>query len=134
MKKSRFFLFAALLLAFTGVLFISCSKKETAETSAAPEADGSAEKMEIEKVKAGFVYIGPAGDFGWTYAHEKGRQYVQEKFGDWLETITVESVPEGDAVRFIDRMVRDSRSATSFSPPASAIWMIRLPPPRNTRM
>lgn len=70
-------------------------------------AGGGAEDSEsADTVKAGFIYIGPAGDYGWTYAHDQGRLYVEEKF-PWLETVTVESVPEGDALRFIDRLVQE---------------------------
>jgi hypothetical protein len=29
-----------------------------------------------QKLKVGFIYLGPVGDFGWTYQHEVGRQYV----------------------------------------------------------
>ena len=72
-------------------------------------ANGTQEaEAKNEKVKVGFIYIGPAGDFGWTYPHEQGRQYVMEKFPE-VESITVESVPEGDAVRFIDRLVQEEK-------------------------
>ncbi len=107
MKKIRVILLAALLLMISGALFAAGGQE-----SAAP-ADSDT-KMEIEKVKAGFVYIGPAGDFGWTYAHEQGRLYVEEQL-PWLETITVESVPEGDAVRFIDRMVQQQKCDIIFT-------------------
>ena len=97
MKKIKMFFLASLLLLLSGALFAAGGQESSTEA-----ADSGAQ--EIEKVKAGFVYIGPAGDFGWTYAHDQGRLYVEKLF-PWLETITVESVPEGDAVRFIDRMV-----------------------------
>ena len=45
--------------------------------------------------KAAFVYVGPVGDAGWTYAHDVGRQYAEEKTG--VETAYVEAVPEGTA-------------------------------------
>ena len=109
MKRTKMFLFAAFLLLVTGMFFVSCSKKEEA-----PAKEAAVEEPVAEKVKAGFVYIGPAGDFGWTYAHEQGRLYVQEKF-PWLETLPVESVPEGDAVRFIDRMVQEQKCDIIFT-------------------
>ena len=28
-----------------------------------------------EKLKVGFVYVGPIGDGGWTYQHDQGRAY-----------------------------------------------------------
>ena len=57
-----------------------------------------------EKIKAGFVYVGPIGDYGWTHAHDLARKIVDEKF-DWLETVYVESVPEGQEGAIIDRLV-----------------------------
>ena len=58
------------------------------------------------KLKACFVYIGPRGDIGWTYAHDQGRQ-IAEKTLPWLETKYVESVPEGQATATLDRLVAD---------------------------
>ena len=46
-------------------------------------------------VKVGFVYVGPIGDGGWTYEHDKGRLAVEKHFGDRVETIYQENVPEG---------------------------------------
>ncbi len=58
-----------------------------------------------ETVKAGFVYVGPVGDFGWTYEHDQGRLAVEEALGDAVETTFVESVPEGaDAERVMTQM------------------------------
>ncbi|MGQ9700284.1 MAG: BMP family ABC transporter substrate-binding protein [Candidatus Bipolaricaulaceae bacterium] len=58
-----------------------------------------------EKIKAGFIYVGPIGDYGWTHAHDLARRIVDEKF-DWLETVYVESVPEGEVETYIDQLVR----------------------------
>jgi simple sugar transport system substrate-binding protein len=56
-------------------------------------------------VKVGFVYVGPIGDGGWTYEHEKGRLAVEKHFGDRVETIYQESVPEGaDSERVMTTM------------------------------
>jgi hypothetical protein len=61
----------------------------------------------MDKVKACFVYVGPVGDFGWSYQHDQGRLYVEEKLGDKLETAYLESVPEGaDSERAIERFAR----------------------------
>ena len=57
-----------------------------------------------DKIKAGFIYVGPIGDYGWTHAHDLARRIVDEKF-DWLETVYVESVPEGQEGPIIDRLV-----------------------------
>ena len=56
-----------------------------------------------DKVKVGFIYVGPIGDHGWTYRHDIGRQQVEDAFGDRVETTFVESVPEGaDAEQAIE--------------------------------
>jgi len=58
-----------------------------------------------DKTKVGFIYVGPVGDGGWTYEHNKGRLAVEAEFGDSVETIFQESVPEGaDAERVITQM------------------------------
>jgi len=58
-----------------------------------------------EKTKVGFIYVGPVGDLGWTYEHDQGRLAVEEEFGDLVETVYQESVPEGaDAERALTQM------------------------------
>jgi simple sugar transport system substrate-binding protein len=47
-----------------------------------------------EKIKIGFVFLGPIGDYGWTWAHNKGREAVDAALGDKVETIYVENVAE----------------------------------------
>ena len=60
---------------------------------------------DAHQTKVGFVYVGPIGDGGWTYEHNKGRLAVEEAFGDAVETVFVESVPEGpDAERVMTQM------------------------------
>ncbi|MCV3241576.1 BMP family ABC transporter substrate-binding protein [Mesorhizobium sp. ZC-5] len=59
------------------------------------------------KVKGCWVYVGPIGDFGYSYQHHQGLLQAKEKFGDELETAYLESVPEGaDAERAIERLAR----------------------------
>ena len=60
-----------------------------------------------------FVYVGPVGDGGWTYAHDLGRKHL-EKMG--VKTTYVENVPEADAERTITRLARknDIIFTTSF--------------------
>ncbi|UIJ74288.1 BMP family ABC transporter substrate-binding protein [Aurantimonas sp. HBX-1] len=71
-----------------------------------------------DTVKAAFVYVGPVGDFGWTYAHDQGRKYLEEKLGDKVETTYVENVAEGpDAERVIRQLAQDGNDiifTTSF--------------------
>ena len=55
-----------------------------------------------EPFKAGFIYVGPVADFGWSHQHDLGRQAAQKAIGDKLKTTYVESVKEGpDSERVI---------------------------------
>jgi simple sugar transport system substrate-binding protein len=56
-------------------------------------------------LKVGFIYVGPVGDAGWTYAHDAARKQVEAKFGDKVKTTFVENVPESAADA--ERVIRD---------------------------
>ena len=68
--------------------------------------------------KVAYVYIGPPGDLGWTYEHDRGRKQVEATLGDAVETTYVENVPEGpDAARVIRQYAQEGYNmifATSF--------------------
>ncbi|MBY6201326.1 BMP family ABC transporter substrate-binding protein [Maritalea mobilis] len=68
--------------------------------------------------QVGFIYVGSVGDLGWTYEHDQGRLAVEEHFGDAVETVYLENVPEGaDAERAITQMIlggADMVFTTSF--------------------
>jgi len=71
-----------------------------------------------DKIKIGFIYVGPTGDHGWTYRHDIGRQDVEKHFGDKVKTKYIESVSEGpDAERVMRSMAMEGMDiifATSF--------------------
>jgi len=55
-------------------------------------------------LKVGFIYVGPIGDLGWTYAHDEARRICENTF-PWLETVYVESVAEGNEGLYIDKLI-----------------------------
>src|ERR1700719_208452 len=60
-----------------------------------------------DKLKVGFIYLGPIGDLGWTYQHELARQALVKEFGDKIETTYLENVSEGpDSERSIEQLAR----------------------------
>ena len=65
--------------------------------------------------KAGFIYVGPVGDHGWSYQHHEGRNAVEAA---GIKTTYVESVPEGaDAERVIRQLASSGHGiifTTSF--------------------
>ena len=69
-----------------------------------------------DSLKVGFIYVGPIGDAGWTYAHDLGRLATMAALPS-IETVIVESVAEADIEPFIDQLVADGVQvifATSF--------------------
>jgi simple sugar transport system substrate-binding protein len=100
----------------TVALLAACGKKEEA-APAAPAAAASAAAPKPEPLKAAWVYIGPVGDAGWSFAHDQGRKAVEAEFGDKVKTTFVEKVPYGDAERvFRDLATQGNKIifATSF--------------------
>jgi simple sugar transport system substrate-binding protein len=68
-----------------------------------PKASGL-KSIQNVPLKVSFMYVGPVGDGGWTFAHDKGRKEVEKAFGDKVVTSFVEKVPESaDA----ERVIRD---------------------------
>jgi len=100
---------------FAAAALAGCGKKEEPAPAPAPAV---AEAPKPEPLKAAWVYVGPVGDAGWTFAHDQGRKAVEAEFGDKVATTFVEKVPEGaDAERVIrDLAVQGNKIifATSF--------------------
>ncbi|MYM95763.1 BMP family ABC transporter substrate-binding protein [Duganella vulcania] len=78
----------------------------------------SASVFAAEPLKIGFVYVGPVGDAGWTYAHDQARLAMEKELGAKVKTTYVENVPEGaDAERVIRKLVAEGNKlifTTSF--------------------
>ena len=95
------------------VLTILLSACQPIGAPAAEEVSGSAET--IEALKVAFVYVGPVGDLGWSYAHDQGRLALEEL---GVETAFSELVAEGpDAARVLQSYASqgyDLIFATSF--------------------
>jgi simple sugar transport system substrate-binding protein len=60
-----------------------------------------------DKLKVGFINVGPKNDGGWTQGHWTGAQMLEEQLGDKVEVTFIENVPEGqDAERAIEALAR----------------------------
>ncbi len=71
-----------------------------------PAVDTEPAPVEKDTLKAAWIYISSVEDFGWTYAHDLGRRYVEERL-DFLETEYVESVPEDESLPVITQLVNE---------------------------
>ena len=109
----RHWLKAVALSVVASAALMGCGKKEEPAAAApAPEAP------KAEPLKAAWIYVGPVGDAGWSFAHDLGRKAAEAHFGDQIQTSFVESVPEGaDAERVIRDLAQQGNKiifATSF--------------------
>ncbi len=99
----------AALTTVAAAVLVGCGKKEEPKAAAPAKA---------EPLKAAWIYVGPVGDAGWSFAHDQGRKAVEAKFGDAVKTTFVEKVPEGaDAERVIRDLAQQGNKiifATSF--------------------
>ena len=102
-------------------LLAGCGKKEepaAAAPASAPVATAPAPAASAAPLKVAFAYLGPAGDHGWTYAHDQAVKAVQKEYGDKIVVSTVENVPESaDAERVFRDMATQGNTlifATSF--------------------
>ncbi|GMV46827.1 MAG: hypothetical protein AMXMBFR66_22250 [Pseudomonadota bacterium] len=117
LAKRRLLQWAGLAALAGATALAGCGKKEEPAAPAA-QAPASAAAPKPEPLKAAWVYVGPVGDAGWTYAHDQGRKAVEAEFGDKVKTTIVEKVPEGaDAERVIRDLAAQGNKiifATSF--------------------
>lgn len=116
----------ALIVCFlTGLILTACGDSPSATsttggaTTAASTAGAATSAVATgKKFKVAFVYVGPIGDGGWTFAHEQGRLALNKTFGDKIETSYIENVPENpaDAERVITELAQknDMVFTTSF--------------------
>jgi basic membrane protein A len=112
--KKILLLILALALCLSGCSQQEEKKETTATAPAETEAPAQAQDTDI---KAGFIYVGPVGDAGWTYAHNEGR-IEMEKLPFVQPSTFIESVPEGaESARVINGLVQGGHNlifTTSF--------------------
>jgi basic membrane protein A len=87
---------------------MGCGKKEEPAAPQAAAPASAAAPAKPAPLKIAFIYVGPVGDGGWTFAHDNGRKAVEKEFGDKVVTSFVEGVPEAaDAERVFRDKVGD---------------------------
>lgn len=108
MKK----IWSFVLMLVLSVALVGCGGGEKPKAEEAKK-----EPAANEKLKVAFIYVGPVGDGGWSFAHDQGRQYLEQQMQD-VETSFIESVPEGaDSERVLTELAEKGNKvifATSF--------------------
>jgi basic membrane protein A and related proteins len=114
MNRRKFIRYAT--LAGFGFSFASCTRRDSS-----PQGEVSVSVSPVsanQPLKVGFIYIGPVGDYGWTYAHDLGRREMENNLQGKVKTTFVENVSEGaDAERVIRQLALDGNKlifTTSF--------------------
>ena len=105
----KFLLKLLVVVATLTLVAVGCGNDDDDAGPVSPSDEGFA---------AAFVFVGPVGDAGWTWAHNEGRRYAEAQTG--AATLFVESVPEvaedfrAVVVDFIENEGADVIFATSF--------------------
>lgn len=77
--------------------------RTVALTLAATLTLGTAQAQETFRI--GYIYPSPAADVGWAHELDEGRRAVEEHFGDKVESVIVENIPDGpDAARIMNQL------------------------------
>jgi basic membrane protein A len=116
MRKFKKISILMILMLCLALVIVGCGGEQAEDQSNADVKDTETGE-EPDKFIAGFVYVSPVGDGGYTYAHDLGRKYLEEQIPE-VETIFYEAVEEGpDAERVMTELVQrgaDVVFATSF--------------------
>jgi basic membrane protein A len=88
------------VVALAGLLLFSCNDNGT-KTVESKDPGG-------EKLKVGFITVGPITDWGYNYAHNQARLYIDANASNDFQTTIAENVPEsGEVERVMERMIAD---------------------------
>jgi basic membrane protein A len=91
-NRKKIVIFIILFCLCVPLFFTSCERK----------------KAPPRPIKAGFIYPGPLGSYGWSWGHDEGRKYAALKF-PWLTTVFAESVPQGEAAGIIEQFIQEEK-------------------------
>lgn len=106
---------AMMLMAFLVFSAVGCTGTKTA-TEAQQSTETSTEASPAtgaNDVTVGFVYVGPIGDGGWTYAHDQGRLYLEKELG--VKTLYKETVPEDAEIKTVVKGMIDQGASVIFA-------------------
>ena len=65
-----------------------------------------------DKLKVGFIYLGPVGDLGWTYQHYLARKALEQELGDKIEIVAlskIDAMEASDLKKQKDRLKRAAK-------------------------
>lgn len=81
----------------------------------------------VKRLKIGFIYENTPEDSQWCYAHELGRQYIDDTFGKQIETMSISNVrPNIDDEKAISDMVHNGADIVFVTSPAMIMASVKM--------
>jgi len=120
LKKKKILLLLAVLFTVL-IVAAGCSGNDGQTADSGETADTGSKNVDensgqTEKLKVGFVYVGSAGDAGWSYAHDQGRKYLEKEI-PYVVSEVIENVPESTSEQAITTLAEKGNQViftTSF--------------------
>ncbi len=85
----------------------ACGDGDADGTTTTADGDTGTTAAEGDPLRVAFVYVGPVGDAGWTWAHDQGRLQLEAEVPN-VETKFLESIPEGsESQRVFEELAED---------------------------
>lgn len=104
MKRKWAWLAVVLVLALVAA---ACGDGDADDTTTTAGGDTGTTVAAEEPLRVAFVYVGPVGDAGWTWAHDQGRLQLEAEVPN-VETKFLESIPEGsESQRVFEELAED---------------------------
>nr|WP_319472452.1 BMP family ABC transporter substrate-binding protein [uncultured Sphaerochaeta sp.] len=66
-------------------------------------------------LKIGVIYVSPPGDMGYSYMHDQGTIAMEEHFGDKIEVIRMEGIPENESSERVMENLIDEGAKVIFA-------------------
>ncbi|WDP88009.1 MAG: BMP family ABC transporter substrate-binding protein [Desulfobacter sp.] len=102
-------------MAILCLMVAGCGQQEDTEKKEVKKEEVQKEAVAPAKdpLVVGFIYVGPIGDGGWTFAQDQGRLELEKAMN--VKTIYKESCPEGPEVKEIIRNMVDQGAQLIFA-------------------
>lgn len=95
-----------LLLLLAATLALAACAAPTGSPAASGAGGKGIALKQGEKLKVGFLFVGPRDDYGYNFAADQGRLALEKNL-NYVETVFAENVPENaEAERVMEQMIR----------------------------
>lgn len=83
--------------------------------------------QQTKKLKVGFIYENTPEKSDWCYSHELGRQYIEEIFGDQIETCVAQNViPEINDEKEMKKLIKNGANIIFVTSPSMTMASLKV--------